>query len=632
MKSAFPHPPPNTQNPSGRFQTVMAWAGPLVVFIGGGLMLWLSWQRWADVLIDFGNQLYIPWRIAEGEVLYRDLFYVFGVLSPYIHALIFKLAGPGALYLSLFNIGLTIILTIVLYRMVNSISSPWTATLGALLFLVIHALGHHRYLANFNFIQPYSYDLTHGILLAFLTFAVFLEYIRFPTTKRLLAIGFLSGLTLLTKIEVMFALGLAGAAGLGIVFRFHRMDGRRIAMNLFTLSATFFLPATLVLCYFATLMPLSDAFSNLLLPIEYSLNPQVKNLPYYKLLMGTNALGRNLIFMFMYLMVFVLVVSGLVYINQKLDKSGRNDWRFGLPTAILIPLLAWYFFWSIPWKWILNPLPFIMIGIFIAIVWHIKSRSLSDKEHQKYIFLLVLTLFSLFLLSKIFFNTVIYHYGFALTFPASLMVIILVTDLLPDWIRRGNVSICFYTMATASLFAVYLYVMVYDSYLYYSKKVIPVGEGVDRFYEYAPNSRPHFGRPYMEPIVTRYLLEYMEENLEPDATVAVFPDAVMINYLTRHKDPIKGFLVNPLTWILIGGDTPLLEQLKANPPDYIVLVERQYPEWGMEHFGEDFAQTVYQWIIENYSREKKIGAVPFTKSGFGALVYKMKEHSNRSSS
>lgn len=139
---------PETLVTRDRFQKVMEWAGPMIVLIGFACMLWLSWQRWADVLIDFGNQLYIPWRISEGEVLYRDLFYVFGVLSPYLHALIFKITGPGALYLSLFNIFLTIALTTLLYRMIRSLCGASTATLGALLFVTVHALGQHRYLAD----------------------------------------------------------------------------------------------------------------------------------------------------------------------------------------------------------------------------------------------------------------------------------------------------------------------------------------------------------------------------------------------------------------------------------------------------------------------------------------------------
>ncbi len=54
----------------------------------------LTWRKWPDVLIDFGTQLYIPWRILNGAVLYRDLFYFAGgPFSQYFNALLFKIFG-----------------------------------------------------------------------------------------------------------------------------------------------------------------------------------------------------------------------------------------------------------------------------------------------------------------------------------------------------------------------------------------------------------------------------------------------------------------------------------------------------------------------------------------------------------
>ena len=32
-----------------------------------------SWRKWPDSLIDFGNGLYIAWRLANGAILYRDV-------------------------------------------------------------------------------------------------------------------------------------------------------------------------------------------------------------------------------------------------------------------------------------------------------------------------------------------------------------------------------------------------------------------------------------------------------------------------------------------------------------------------------------------------------------------------------
>jgi hypothetical protein len=39
--------------------------------------------------VDFGAQLYVPWRLAEGDVLYRDIHQHLGPLSSYLNALLF---------------------------------------------------------------------------------------------------------------------------------------------------------------------------------------------------------------------------------------------------------------------------------------------------------------------------------------------------------------------------------------------------------------------------------------------------------------------------------------------------------------------------------------------------------------
>jgi hypothetical protein len=51
----------------------------LLLVASASYLAWLSWGQWCDPLIDFGVQLYLPWRVAEGEILYRDLDYYPGM-------------------------------------------------------------------------------------------------------------------------------------------------------------------------------------------------------------------------------------------------------------------------------------------------------------------------------------------------------------------------------------------------------------------------------------------------------------------------------------------------------------------------------------------------------------------------
>ena len=44
-------------------------AGAIVAAVFAALAA-QSWRRWTDPLIDFGAELYVPWRLLEGDRLY----------------------------------------------------------------------------------------------------------------------------------------------------------------------------------------------------------------------------------------------------------------------------------------------------------------------------------------------------------------------------------------------------------------------------------------------------------------------------------------------------------------------------------------------------------------------------------
>src|SRR2546426_1643274 len=52
-----------------------------------------TWARWGDVQIDTGHELYTPSALSNGKLLYRDVWYNYGPLSPYILAALFSLFG-----------------------------------------------------------------------------------------------------------------------------------------------------------------------------------------------------------------------------------------------------------------------------------------------------------------------------------------------------------------------------------------------------------------------------------------------------------------------------------------------------------------------------------------------------------
>ena len=58
------------------------------------LMLHVTWLTWPDAFVDFSREVYLPWRVSCGDVLYRDLAYYFGPVYS-IAALFVRLAPLG---------------------------------------------------------------------------------------------------------------------------------------------------------------------------------------------------------------------------------------------------------------------------------------------------------------------------------------------------------------------------------------------------------------------------------------------------------------------------------------------------------------------------------------------------------
>src|SRR4051794_17214899 len=72
-----------------------AWTGPVIVAVVFLVMIFLIWNRGPDPVLDFGREVYIPWRINAGQVLYRDIEYFNGPFSPYFNALVFRIFGTS---------------------------------------------------------------------------------------------------------------------------------------------------------------------------------------------------------------------------------------------------------------------------------------------------------------------------------------------------------------------------------------------------------------------------------------------------------------------------------------------------------------------------------------------------------
>jgi hypothetical protein len=222
-----------------------------------------------------------------------------------------------------------------------------------------------------------------------------------------------------------------------------------------------------------------------------------------------------------------------------------------------------------------------------------------------------LTVFALALLGKILFYSRIFHYGFVLAMPATLLLVVALLDWLPAVIsRRGGYGPVFRAAALALLgVGTVAYLSIQSQFL--NSKTTPVGEGMDGFWADARG------------MYVNDVLDYVAQNAKPGETLAALPEGVMINYLSQRENPTPYVFFMPFDLAIFGEDR-MLAAYQAHPPDYVVLVNSDTSEYGVRFFGVQYGRQLRAWVDRNYEQVYHNGARPFVDDRFGMVVLKKK--------
>ncbi|MFT5696093.1 MAG: hypothetical protein ACI9QQ_002073, partial [Myxococcota bacterium] len=105
-------------------------------------------------------------------------------------------------------------------------------------------------------------------------------------------------------------------------------------------------------------------------------------------------------------------------------------------------------------------------------------------------------------------------------------------------------------------------------------------------------------------------------------TVAVLPEGVMLNYLSRRESPTRYINFMPPELSLYTS-AAIIEAFEQSPPDYVLLVHKRTGLYGTPFFGRDYGRALYGWVRQNYQMVETFGGVPFaekTRFGISMLV------------
>jgi hypothetical protein len=174
--------------------------------------VYTTWEAWGNLTIDSGHEMYVPALLAEGKLLYRDVWFTYGPGAPYFNSYLFRLFGVhlNVLYWagSLSALGSAIFLYLIGLRL-SSWLVGWTAGAVVLMEAFEPSL--------FCFPLPYSFAAVYGCLIG----CLFLWLVMNASTSLgwpwMFGAGIAAAIALVLKPE--FGIACYGTLGLLIAVR-----------------------------------------------------------------------------------------------------------------------------------------------------------------------------------------------------------------------------------------------------------------------------------------------------------------------------------------------------------------------------------------------------------------------------
>ena len=586
------------------------WWGLAVLYAIAILFLWISWNRTADIVVDFGRELYVPWQMNEGQGLYRDLEYFNGPFSPVVNSVLFRVFGPGKTVLVVANFGCLLGVLTLLYREFGRYQPVTVSVLQGISVIVFAGFNHTSAMGNFNFITPYSHETTHGMLLSVLMFCL-LQRERLDSLPLQFIVGVLFGWILATKAEF----GIACSGMLGVCFLLKLLNRAEQRWNALGLTLISWLSGCVsgvfsLLAYLRWTAGPFDAWQ-MMGSFKWILGSPVTQLAFYKKIAGTDYLGYNLFWSAAALVGLGLMIWGIRWIIHSKPSSP-------------IPGLICFFF-ALVVGWPIVPmlidgrmLTLLGIVILLGLVLELCDASLEQDRRNRVYQLLVWFVFAELMLAKMAFNPMLDFYGFVLATPMAAGFVCWILAEVPHKYLlsmkekepqlSGIVSVILVGMIALDLF-----VFASQSIRNLRAKSDVVNTTKERFY--CDSNR---GEDFMA------TLRFLDERMEKSETVLVLPEGVTLNYLLQRGSGIRYYNFMPPELVMFGVDN-IVASFENALPDVVVLWDRPVRGYQVPPFGsEEYGKEIFDWVQNRYVRIHQIGGGFGAKDGFGIDIYRLR--------
>jgi hypothetical protein len=561
--------------------------GLLVLAILAAYFLHLSWRKWPDPIVDTGAQWYDIWRVSQGAAPYHDFLWNYGPLSLLCNGLLFKCFGPGMMVLVAANLVVYGAIVLLAYLAFRAAWGRLAAFAALAVFISVFSFSILNGVGNYNYATPYTHEATHGILLMLVTAFVVVRWCRQASRPLAFLLGLCGGVAAVLKPEFMLAGGVLGFAGLLVRCR-QRQPPRAAEYALLLAGAA--LPTLACAAWLArgqswpsALVDSCQAWWLVLVDHQRS-----AGLVYQPAFTGLDHPWRNtgleLRAAFHALVMIATVWAAGWFVNRSWSRTLR------LVTA----LAALAVVCSIHLDKDLDKdagrcLPGLMAIAFVIVAARLRRElQQNGRGEKRTLMALALVLLAGAMLARMILNARINHFGFFQAALAGMVAAAVMVAEIPRWTGAGLWGRRLAAVGSLLVLGLACSSFVAQSALIRADQTQPVAAGRDRFYAFAP-----------EVDETGLLVNWAVERLRtvpPQATLQVFPEGVMINYLSRHVRPLPDDF---------SDEDLYVKQLARTPPDYVIFISRDLREHGLAQFGApgQVGEKILPWLRQNYALE-----------------------------
>ncbi len=584
------------------------------IFIAFAAMLAVSWRRWTSPIADSGREMDLPLRLLEGEMLYRDVHYLYPPLSPYFNALLYRIFGAHLDVLHASGIACAVMIAWLCYRIARRLLPPAeasVATTGVIVWCIFKPAG--------NLISPYSFAALYAMLLGLGALLMTLRYAAgvqsavlcntvgadlcvcpggvqpnrgrhtgLPLRGYIIFAGILVGLAAITKQEFAFA---AAATVAAAVIHLRRTQWKPLIADL-ALAA---IPAMLIAAPVYGWLLQTVGWETLVADCHLFYTHLPKSLVFYNA--HRTGLDRPLFSIVQMLgasAVIAAATSAIVLVSNRTRRTLRRSiviLACALLAVLIIKLIVGNQWDGSP----LRALPLLLIAIVV------RSPAFRRKGFAAEISppeggttnVFIIAAYSLAILGRVALRVPSGGAFGGFFLPTSLIVIFyLLVCVLPYWIERrtrnelasnrgrkiGQGLFILMLIATAVVFSVrYRRNFTYEIH--------------------AP--RGHFFAPHSSGQSIDEALRFLETETQMGEAVAVLPEGSDLTFLTGRRSRLRHQILIP-GLMRVEDEREAIATLQRERVRYVLVVNRPMREFGREAFGRDFYPSLGNWIEEHY--------------------------------